>query len=79
MKQFFKDLFSETSDVSMTRFLAFISTISAVGIAIVGLYKNTNMDGLSMLCGTFLGIGLGSKIVQKFAEVKGEINDSKNS
>ena len=69
----FKSLFSESSDVSMTRFLSFVCVISATLIAVYGVLKGSELSTLSVLCGTFLGAGFGGKVVQKFAEIKTEL------
>lgn len=65
--QWFKSLFSETGDVSMTRFLSFICVVSAVLIAIVGVYRGSDVTGIVSV---FLGFGLGAKVSQRFAEAK---------
>lgn len=71
MKKWFFDLFSESSDVSMVRFLSFVCVIAACIVAIYSVLKGADLNAASILCGTFLAAGLGSKVVQKFAE-KGE-------
>lgn len=61
----------------MTRFLSFITVMAAVGIAIVGVYRCDNLDGVATLCIAFLSTGIGGKVVQKFAEIK-ETNAEKD-
>lgn len=56
----------------MVRFLSLVCVINATLIAIVGIVRNSDMAQLSMLCGTFLGAGLGAKVSQKFIESKNE-------
>jgi hypothetical protein len=66
----FRDLFSESSDVSMTRFLSFLCVVSAVGIGVIGVYKGSDLSATAVLCGTFLGFGFGAKVSQRFIESK---------
>lgn len=72
MKIWFKQLFSETGDVSMTRFLSFLCVISAVSIAVVGVANAQDVTGL---VATFLTAGLTAKVTQRFAEVKESENE----
>jgi hypothetical protein len=73
MKQFFLNLLAENSNVSMTRFLSFICVITACSIAVYGMYKGLDLNQLIGLCSTFLGFGLGAKVVQKNFEGKTEL------
>lgn len=70
MKQFFLDLISEDSKMSMVRFLALFTVITAGGIAIYGMYKGLDLNALSVLAGVFLASGLGAKVSQKIVENK---------
>lgn len=70
MKQWLKDLFSDSSTVSMVRVLSFICVVTASGVAIYSVAKGSNLDSVSVLCGTFLGIGMGAKVSQKAIEAK---------
>jgi hypothetical protein len=76
------DLFSESGDVSSLRVMSMICVLGACAIAIIGLNKPVvDYSGLSLLCSSFLGAGLGSKVLQKKTEVDGsraemEINAS---
>lgn len=70
MKQFILDLFSDSSHVSMMRFLSLLCVLTACGIAIHNAATGQDLNGISMLCGTFLGAGIGGKVAQKVAEVK---------
>lgn len=72
MKSFFTQLLSETSDLSMTRFLSFVCILSACLVSIVCLYRQQPADSVVGLVSVFLGAGFGGKVVQKFAEKKSE-------
>jgi len=65
MKKFILDLLNEKSSVSMARFLSAVCVLTACFIVIYGIYKNLDLNGLSGICSTFLGFGLGAKVVQK--------------
>ncbi len=65
-----KELLDEKGALSMTRFLSAICVLTAVAIAIYGMYKAVALDGLIGLTSTFLGFGLGAKVTQKWAEGK---------
>ncbi len=64
MLSWFKNLFSQSSDVSMTRFLSFICVVTACTLAFV-----KGPDSGSLVT-TFLMTGLGAKVSQKFIENK---------
>lgn len=70
MKQWFKDLFSDSSSVSMIRVLSFICVLTASGVAVHAVSVGANLDGVSVLCGTFLGFGISGKVSQKWLENK---------
>lgn len=70
MKDFILKLISESSDLSMTRFLSSVCVLTACSIAIYGMMKGLDLNQLIGLCSTFLGFGLGAKVTQKFAENK---------
>lgn len=70
MKQWLKDLFSDSSSVSMMRVLSFICVITASGVAIYSVSKGSNLDSVSVLCGVFLGAGISGKVMQKVTEAK---------
>lgn len=55
-------------EVSLTRVVTFLSLIFSFIIAIIGLYKNVDLNQLSVLVGSFLGPSLMAKTVSKFAE-----------
>lgn len=67
MLVWFRDLFSESSDVSMTRFLSFVCVMAAVGIGVTGVCKGSDVTGL---CTVFLSAGLSAKVAQRFIESK---------
>lgn len=73
MKKFILELLSESSTTSMTRFLSAICVLTACSIAIYGMYTKTDLNQLIGLCSTFLGFGLGAKVVQKNFEGKSEL------
>lgn len=73
MRQFILDLLAESSGVSMTRFLSAVCVLTACSIAIYGMWAKTDLNQLIGLCSTFLGFGLGAKVVQKNFEGKSEL------
>ena len=70
MKQWLKDLFSDSGSVSMVRVLSLICILTASGVAIHAVSVGSNLDSASVLCGVFLGAGIGGKVAQKAVEVK---------
>ena len=60
----FKQLLSESSDVSMTRFLSFLCVISGLLLAFYGVYKVQDVTGI---VGLILGSGITAKVTQRFA------------
>lgn len=75
MKNWLKELFSEQGSVSMTRFLSLVCVVTAVILSVYGLAKDKNIDSLVGIVSVFLGAGLSSKVIQKFAENKQEKKD----
>lgn len=72
-----KALFSEHGSVSMMRLMALLCCLNAVAISIIGLNKaQVDYSGISLLCGTFLGIAFGGKLMQKRTEVDGAKSES---
>lgn len=66
-----KYLFSSKGDSSMMRVMSLVCCLTGVGIAIHGINRPAvDYSGLSMLCGTFLGIAFAGKVAQKSIEVK---------
>lgn len=68
MKKFLLAMFSESGNVSMIRVLSFVCVMTACGIAIAAVSLNRDINAISVLCGTFLGIGIGGKVMQKGKE-----------
>lgn len=65
-----KPLLDPKSDVSSMRAAMFIALFAAIIIAIIGLFKGSDLGGLGILCGVFVGAAFGGKSLSKFAEVK---------
>lgn len=65
-----QNLFSETGSISMMRVLAFLCVLTAIGIAITALIRGSDLSSAAVLCGTFLGVGVGGKLMQKGMEVR---------
>ncbi|MEZ0209255.1 MAG: hypothetical protein ACAH17_03720 [Candidatus Paceibacterota bacterium] len=70
MQKWFKDLFSESSDVSMTRFLSFVCVITATLISLYAVGTKSDLAATAGLVSVFLGFGLGAKVSQRFIEQK---------
>lgn len=61
-------MFSETGDISSVRVMALLCVLAAILIALIGMYKGSDLMGLSALCGVFLGAAFGGKVMQKKSE-----------
>lgn len=72
MKDIIKQLFSESSGISSMRVMSMIALLIAGTIALLGLYKTTDLTGLSMLVGAFLASAFGGKVFQKAQEIEGQ-------
>lgn len=70
MKEFLLALFSESGSISMIRVLSFICVLTAAFIALHAINKGSDLNAVSVLCGTFLGAGIGGKVAQKITEAK---------
>lgn len=70
MLNFFKQLISDSSTYSMTRFLSLLCIVSAILISLTVIVKNQTLDSAIGLVSVFLGAGFAGKVVQKYAEVK---------
>lgn len=70
MKQFIKEMFSETGNISMIRVLSFICVTTAAVIAFHAISVGSDLSATSVLCGVFLGAGIGGKVAQKVSELK---------
>lgn len=68
MKKFLLELLDESSNLSMTRLLSLGCVCIASAIAIYAVAAKQDLSAASILCGTFLGAGMGAKVVQRFAE-----------
>ena len=73
----FTKLLSEKSSVSMTRFLSLICVITACSIVAYAMFKGFNLNDVVGICSTFLGFGLGAKVIQKNMEKGSEISSDK--
>ena len=72
MKQFFKDLFSGTSETSSKRFAALISLFSIIIMSFIATFKDDKcitpefmFDGLALIAGGGLGLTVIEKIFTK--------------
>lgn len=54
----------------MIRVLSFICVMTASIIAFHAISSGSDLNGVSVLCGVFLGAGITGKVVQKGIEVK---------
>lgn len=77
MLKWFKSLISENSDQSMTRFLSLVCVFSASIIAIYTIFSGKDANSVVGICSTFLGFGLGAKVIQKNFEKGSEISSDK--
>lgn len=68
MLRWFKDLFSESSDVSMTRFLSFLCVSSAIIVAFTAVIRASDLSDATMLCSAFLAAGFTGKVMQRSIE-----------
>lgn len=76
--KFFKSLLNEHGDISTMRLMSLLCCLTAIIIAIVGLNKAApDYSGLSMLCGTFLGMAFLGKAIQKPSEAAPKASDDK--
>jgi hypothetical protein len=65
-----KQLLDEKSSISMMRLMSLISLSIGSFLAIAGLYKGSDLMGLSALCSVFILAAFGGKAAQKMIEVK---------
>ena len=66
----FKELLSESSEVSCMRFMSLSALLFGFGIAVVGLYQSKDLSSLAVLAGVFVGPAFAGKVAQKFGEIK---------
>lgn len=69
-------ILSEKSDVSSMRLMSILALLLAGYIAVRGLETRSDLSGLSMLCGVFLGAAFGGKVIQKHVEVTGKSSET---
>ena len=66
-----KSLLSHSGELSMVRFLSLMCVVTACALGFIGMFVTAHtLESVAVLCGTFLGAGLGAKVVQKRTEVK---------
>jgi hypothetical protein len=68
IKQWIKDLFAVNSAVSSLRVMSMMCVLSACGMGITAIWRNSNLSEAAVLCGVFLGAGFGGKVAQKSVE-----------
>jgi hypothetical protein len=66
-----RELLSEKSELSTTRFVQVVGLFMAFGIALLGLKLGVDCVGLSILCLSFIIPQTIAKIMQKKIETKG--------
>jgi hypothetical protein len=72
MRDFFKQLFSENSGVSMMRVMSILALTAGIGIAFYGMSKlPVDYSGISLLVSVFLSAAFGGKVLQKRIEATG--------
>lgn len=64
---FIKDMFSESSDVSCMRVMAFLSLLIGAGLSFYTVTKGT-LPGAIPVIAIFVGAAFGGKIGQKYLE-----------
>lgn len=72
-------MISEEGNVSSMRVMSFLCIILGGAIAFYGLHTTKDLIGLAALVGVFVGPAIGGKIIQKFAELKGVIDDKESN
>lgn len=68
MKQFLLKAFSNGGDVSMMRLMSFLCVLSAIAIAIIALYKGSDLAQTSILVGSFIVPAFTGKVSQNYIE-----------
>lgn len=68
MKEFLLKLIAEDSNLSMTRFLSLVCVVTACLVLVYGVIKGSNLESFVGICSTFLGFGLGAKVIQRQIE-----------
>lgn len=67
---FWRELLSEDSKLSTTRFLSIVAMLIAGAIAITGILRGADLMGTAALAGVFATTGMGGKVAQKLIEVR---------
>ena len=67
IKNFFNEMMAEKGSISLTRFITFLITVVALGIAVYGTYADKSVTELVSL---LLGIAVTGKVAQKIVESK---------
>lgn len=78
MKDFILKLISEEGDTSTMRFMAIISLIIGGIISFIGVYKCTDLTGISLLTSVFVGAAFTGKVMQRSIEQQTVNNDENN-
>lgn len=63
-----RELLSDQGDISMMRFMSVICVMAAVGTAICGIYKGSDLSSVAILVSAFLVPSFTGKVSQSFAE-----------
>jgi hypothetical protein len=70
MKDFLRQLFSDSGDVSMMRIMALLCLLAGIILAFVGINKTPiDYSGIAILVGVFLGAAFTGKVTQKSVEL----------
>ncbi len=62
------EFFKETGSLSMMRLMSFTCVLAAVSIAVVGIYKGSDLGSLGVLVSSFLIPAFTGKAAQSFTE-----------
>lgn len=80
MGNFLRQLFSESSGVSMMRIMSFLALTAGIGIAFYGMTKlPVDYSGIALLTSVFLSAAFGGKVLQKRIEADGSKNETEVS
>lgn len=63
-----KKAFGEGSEVSMMRVMALGSLLVGSALAVIGLFRGSDLTGLAALSGVFVGSAFAGKVMQKKSE-----------
>ena len=70
IKNFFKDMFSDSNSVSLTRILTFLVVTDIMTVWTIECIKNFKMQDIPWGPVSVIGLMITGKVVQKFAEPK---------